>query len=127
LSGPKRVLLIDEDVLFRQLIALVLERSIVLEESVQACSLTDTRRVLSNPDRNPDLVVLGLDLTNGGGFEPLIGELRMMVPDVPVIGITLKDDAQRRESALRAGADEVLTMAAPPREIVEVASRLVGW
>jgi DNA-binding NarL/FixJ family response regulator len=126
LSGPKRVLLIDEDNLFREILALVLERSILLEESVQVCSLTATRQVLSNPDQNPDLVVVGLDLTNGGRFELLIGELRMMVPDVPVIGITLKEDAERRESALRAGADEVLTMAAPPREIAEAAKRLIG-
>jgi DNA-binding NarL/FixJ family response regulator len=126
LSGPKRVLLIDEDNLFREILALVLERSILLEESVQVCSLTATRQVLSNPDQNPDLVVVGLDLTNGGRFELLIGELRMMVPDVPVIGITLKEDAERRESALGAGADEVLTMAAPPREIAEAAKRLIG-
>ena len=126
MNGPKRVLLVDEDNLFRQILALVLDRSTLLKESVQASSLAATRRVLSNTDRKPDLVIVGLDLTNGGRFELLIGELCMMVPDVPVIGITLKDDAQRREWALGAGADEVLTMAAPPEEIVEVAKRLIG-
>ena len=126
MSGTKRVLLVNEDDLFRQLLALVLERSTPLKESVQASSLTATRRVLSNSEHKPDLVIVDLDLTNGGGFELLIGELRMMVPDVPVIGITLKDDAQRRKRALRAGADEVLTMAAPPEEIVGVAKRLIG-
>ena len=126
MSGTKRVLLVDEDSLFRQILALVLERSTSLKESVQACSLTATRQVLSDSDHKPDLAIVDLDLTNGGRFELLIGELRMMVPDVPVIGITLKDDAQRRESALRAGADEVLTMAAPPEEMAEVTKRLLG-
>jgi DNA-binding NarL/FixJ family response regulator len=126
LSGTKRVLLVDEDNLFRQILALVLERSTLLKESVQACSLTATRQVLSNSDHKPDLAIVDLDLTNGGRFDLLIGELRTMVPDVPVIGITLKDDAERRERALGAGADEVLTMAAPPREIVEAANRLIG-
>jgi two-component system, NarL family, response regulator NreC len=126
MSGLKRVLLIDEDDLFRQILALVLERSTLLKESLQASSLTATRQVLSNSDHKPDLVIVDLDLTNGGRFELPIGELRVMVPDTPVIGITLKDDAQRRERALRAGADEVLTMTAPPEEIVEAAKRLIG-
>ena len=126
MSGPKRVLLVDDDDLFRQILALVLERSTLLKESVQAPSLAATRQVLSDPDHKPDLVIVNLDLANGGGFELLIGELRMMVSDVPVIGITLKDDAQRREGALRAGTDEVLAMTAPPEEIVEAANRLIG-
>jgi DNA-binding NarL/FixJ family response regulator len=126
LSGPKRVLLVEEDDLFRQILALVLERSTLLKESVQASSLTAIRQLLSNSDDKPDLAIVDLDLANGGGFELLIGELRTMVPDVPVIGITLKDDAERREGALRAGADEVLAMTAPPKEIVEAANRLIG-
>jgi DNA-binding response OmpR family regulator len=91
LSGPKRVLLVEEDDLFRQILALVLERSTLLKESVQASSLTAIRQLLSNSDDKPDLAIVDLDLANGGGFELLIGELRTMVPDVPVIGITLKD------------------------------------
>jgi DNA-binding NarL/FixJ family response regulator len=126
LSGPKRVLLVEEDDLFRQILALVLERSTLLKESVQASSLTAIRQLLSNSDDKPDLAIVDLDLANGGGFELLIGELRTMVPDVPVIDITLKDDAERREGALRAGADEVLAMTAPPKEIVEAANRLIG-
>jgi DNA-binding NarL/FixJ family response regulator len=126
LSGPKRVLLVEEDDLFRQILALVLERSTLLKESVQASSLAAIRQLLSNSDDKPDLAIVDLDLANGGGFELLIGELRTMVPDVPVIGITLKDDAERREGALRAGADEVLAMTAPPKEIVEAANRLIG-
>ena len=126
MSGPKRVLLVEEDDLFRQILALVLERSTLLKESVQASSLTAIRQLLSNSDDKPDLAIVDLDLANGGGFELLIRELRAMVPDVPVIGITLKDDAERREGALRAGADEVLAMTAPPEEIVEAANRLIG-
>ena len=126
MSGTKRVLLVDEDGLFRQILALVLERSTPLKESVQASSLSATRQLLSNSEQKPDLVIVELDLTNGGSFELLIGEMRVVVPDVPVIGITLKDDAQRREGALRAGAYEVLTMAAPPGEIVGAAKRLIG-
>ena len=126
MGGSKRVLLVDEDGLFRQILALVLERSTSLKESVQVSSLAATRQMLSDSDHKPDLVVVDLDLTNGGRFEALIGELRVVVPDVTVLGITLKEDAERREGALRAGADEVLTMAAPPEKIIEAAKRLIG-
>jgi DNA-binding NarL/FixJ family response regulator len=121
----KWVLLIDKHNLFRQVLALVLKRNTVLKESVQANSLAEARQDLVNSNHKPDLAIVDLDLTIGGRFE-LIRELRMMAPDVPVLAITLKRDAERRDWALRAGADEVLSMAAHPKEIVDVAKRLIG-
>ena len=121
----KRVLLVDKYNLFRQLLALVLKWNTDLKQSVEAESVAQARRVLDNSSHKPDLAIVDLDLANGEGFE-LIEELRMAAPDVPVLGITLRPDAERRERALRAGAGEVLTMAASPWQIVEVAKRLVG-
>ena len=121
----KRVLLVDKSNLFRQVLALVLKWNTDLKQSVEAESGAQARRVLDNSSHKPDLAIVDLDLANGEGFE-LIEELRMAAPDVPVLAITLERDAERRERALRAGAAEVLTMAAPPQQIVEVAKRLVG-
>ena len=121
----KRVLFVDDNNLFRQSLALVFKLNTDLKESVEADSLAEARRVLGNSNYKPDLAIVDLDLANGDGFE-LIEELRMAAPDVPVLAITLRPDAERRERALRAGAREVLTMAAPPRQIVGVAKRLVG-
>ena len=121
----KWVLLIDEHNLFRQILALVLQRTTVLKQSIQVSSLSEARQVLGNSIHKPDLAIVDLDLPNGGSFL-LIRELRMMVPDLPVVAITLRGGAERREWALRAGADEVISMAATPKEIVEVAKRLIG-
>ena len=121
----KRVLLVDKYNLFRQVLALVLKWNTDLKQSVEAESGAQARRVLDNSSHKPDLAIVDLDLANGEGFE-LIEELHMAAPDVPVLGITLRPDAERRERALRAGAGEVLTMAASPWQIVEVAKRLVG-
>jgi DNA-binding NarL/FixJ family response regulator len=118
------VLFLDDDNLFRQSLALVLKRNTDLKETIQAGSLTEARRVLGNSNRKPDLAIVDLDLANDDGFE-LIEELRVTAPDVPVLAITLKRDAYRRERALRAGAEEVLTMAAFGEEVVAVAKRLV--
>ena len=121
----KRVLVVEEDNFFRQSLALVLKWYTALKESVEANSLAEARRTLANSIHKPDLVVVDLDLASADGFE-LIEELRTSAPDVAVLAITLRPDAERRERALRAGAGEVLTMAASLREIVDVAKRLVG-
>jgi two-component system response regulator DesR len=120
----KRVLLVEKDGLFRQVLALVLKWNTDLKETIEADSLAEASQVLNNPDHKPDLAVVDLDLANREGFA-LIGKLRACAPDVPVLAITLRPDAQRRERALR-GAAEVLTMAATPEQIVNVAKQLVG-
>ncbi len=121
----KRVLVVEEDNFFRQSLALVLKWYTVLKESVEANSLAQALRIVGSSNHKPDLAIVDLDLANGDGFE-LIEELSMSAPDVPVLAITLRRDAERRERALRAGAGEVLTMAASPKEIVDVAKQLVG-
>jgi DNA-binding NarL/FixJ family response regulator len=121
----KRVLLVEKDNLFRQVLALVLKWNTDLKESVEATSLAEARWILGNSNHKPDLAVINLDLANGDVFE-LISGLRTRAPAVPVLAITLRPDAQRRERALRAGAKEVLTMSASPKEIVGAAKRLVG-
>jgi DNA-binding NarL/FixJ family response regulator len=121
----KQVLLVDKDKLFRQILALVLRWHTDLKENIAAGSLAEVRRILANSNHKPDLAIIDADLVNGEGFS-LIRELRASNLDVPVLAITLGRDAERRERALRAGAGEVLTMAASPKEIAEVAMRLVG-
>ena len=121
----KWVLFVDHDNLFRQVLTLVLKSNTALKDIVEANSLAGARRVLGNSNHKPDLAIVDLDLGKGDGFE-LISDLRTSAPDVPVLAITLERDAERRERALRAGAAEVLTMAASPKEIVEVAKRLLG-
>jgi two-component system invasion response regulator UvrY len=121
----KRVLLVDQHSLFRQILRLVLKWNTDLNETIEANSLAEARRILGNSNHKPHLAIVDLDLANADGFE-LIRELRTSAPEVPVLAITLRRDCERRERALRAGAKEVLSMAAAPEEIVERAKRLVG-
>jgi DNA-binding NarL/FixJ family response regulator len=121
----KRVLLVDKDKLFRQILALVLKWNTDLKWNIEAGSMVEARWILGNSNPELDLAIIDADLVNGEGFA-LIEELRSSDPDVPVMAITLGSDVGRRERALRAGAREVLTMAASPKEIVGAAKRLVG-
>jgi DNA-binding NarL/FixJ family response regulator len=121
----KRVLLVDNNIVYRQVLALVLKWNTELKESVQADSLTQARRVLGNSNRKPDLAIVNVDAANADGVE-LMKELRTTAPDVPVLAITLRRDVDQRDRALRAGAGEVLPMAVSSKEIVDAAKRLVG-
>jgi two-component system, NtrC family, nitrogen regulation response regulator GlnG len=121
----KRVLLVDKSEAYRRLLALVLKWNTELKESAEADSLAQARRVLGNSECQPDLAIVNVDAANADGFD-LVKELRMSAPEVPVLAITLRRDVERRDRALRAGAEEVLPMAASSKEIVDVAKRLVG-
>jgi DNA-binding NarL/FixJ family response regulator len=121
----KRVLLVDKNEVYRRLLALMFKWNTELKDSAEADSLAEARRVLGNSDRQPDLAIVNVDAANADGFD-LVKELRMTAPDVPVLAITLMRDVERRDRALRAGAGEVLPMAASSKEIVDVAKRLVG-
>jgi DNA-binding NarL/FixJ family response regulator len=120
-----RAMLVDDHNVFRECLALVLERHTEFKECVQARSLAEAREVLGDSHRNLDLTIVDLDLANGGGLD-VIKELRVSHPDVPVLAITCERDSYRRDEALRAGAAEVLTMDATLRELVDGAKRLVG-
>ena len=121
----KRVLLVDKNNVYRQVLALVLKWNTELKESAEADSLAQACRLLGNSEGKPDLVIVNLGAAKADEFE-LVKELRMSAPEVPVLAITLRRDVERRDRALRAGAREVLTMAASPKEIVDAAKRLVG-
>jgi DNA-binding NarL/FixJ family response regulator len=121
----KRVLLVDNNNVYRQVLALVLKWNTELKESAEADSLTQARRILGNSNRQPDLAIVNLNAAKADGFE-LMKELRMSAPEVPVLAITLERDVDQRDRALGAGAREVLNMDVSPKEIVDAAKRLVG-
>jgi DNA-binding NarL/FixJ family response regulator len=121
----KRVLLVDKNKVYRQVLALVLKWNTELKESAEADSLTQARRILGSSKGKPDLAIVNLNAATADGFE-LMKELRMSAPEVPVLAITLERDVDQRDRALGAGAREVLTMDVSPKEIVDAAKRLVG-
>ena len=121
----KRVLIVDNHDLFRQVLAVVLGQYTDLKESLQAHSLSEARRILGGLDGRIDLAIVDLDISDGSGTE-LVKELRDAQPDVPVLAITAGRSLQLRARALQAGADQVLSTAAPGEKIVRAAELLVG-
>ncbi len=124
-AGPKRVLLVDDHGVFRELLGVVLAHHAGFGESVQAESLAKARRALDDHESEVDLAVVDLDLPGGSGLT-LVEELRGASPGVPVVGVTASSDSELHTRALEAGVSEVLATSASGKEVVATARRLGG-
>jgi CheY-like chemotaxis protein len=117
----RRVLLVNDHALFREVLALVLERHADLD-NIQTGSVGEARQVLSSTTSNDfALAVVDLDLPDEGGFE-LIGQLRRV--GIPVLALTTNRDPER--SARVSGSGEVLSTAVSCDEMLDATRRLVG-
>jgi DNA-binding NarL/FixJ family response regulator len=115
----KRLLLVEDQTLFREGLALLLEWGTGLP-IVQAGSLAEARRSLSEAKDRTACVIVDLDLPDGDGTE-LLGQLR----GLPVLALTGARNPKCYTQALEAGADEVLPVAGSAERIVGVVRRLV--
>src|SRR3712207_1313008 len=115
----KRLLLVHNNALFREALALLLEWQMGLH-SVQAGSVAEAHRILGESHHDEVcLAIVGIDLPNGDDAIELIEELREGEPDCPVLALATARSLQRRTRALQAGAEEVLTIGEPIGEPIE--------
>ena len=120
----KRFLLVEDNALFREGLALVLEQRTGFD-NVQAASLAEASHVLDNPPGTISMVIVDVELPDGDGIE-LIEKLRDTEPEMPLVALTAARDPFRRARALRAGADEVFSVWESIEELVRTARRLGG-
>ena len=119
----ERVLLIEGHALFRQGLAMLLKWRLDLE-MVEAGSLAEGRRVLSDPKCMTDLAIIALDLPDGDGSK-LIEQLHNTKPDIPVVAFTAKQNLVQSARAQEAGADTVLAKKVPVEQIVSTVKQIV--
>jgi DNA-binding NarL/FixJ family response regulator len=119
----KRVLLVEDHNLFRQVLAVTLKYRTDFRENVQARSLAEAHQVLANRDDRVDLAIIDLDLPGWGTIE-LIQKLHEL--DVPVLALTNVQSLDGRTRALQAGANEVLSMASSDTDIIGAVNRLIS-
>jgi DNA-binding NarL/FixJ family response regulator len=115
----KRLLLVEEQALFREGLALLLKWRTGME-SVQAGSLAEAQRILSDTKGKPGCAIVDLDLPDGDGIQ-LLEQLR----GLPLLALTRGRNVERCAQASAAGADEVIPKAESAVRIVEAVRRLV--
>ena len=111
-----RVLVVDDDVFVRMIVAMELPELEVLE----AANAADAVRMASS--EKPDAIVIDRRLPDRDGLD-LVRSLRQTITTsrTPIILITAGHDEADREEVLRAGADDYL---AKPFDPPELAARL---
>jgi DNA-binding NarL/FixJ family response regulator len=121
----KRLLLVHDNALFREALALLLEWQMGLD-SFQAGSVAEARRILGEPHHDEVcLAIVDIDLPNEDGIE-LIKEFRELEPDCPVLALTTTRSMQRHMQALQAEAEEVLTIGGSIEELTGAVRRLAA-
>jgi DNA-binding NarL/FixJ family response regulator len=102
-SVPKcKVFLVDDHPIVRQGLALFIDR----EPDLMVCGEADgaTSALQAIREAAPDFVVLDISLDGPDGLE-LLKTLRVRYPNLPVLVLSMHDEAVYAERALRAGAN----------------------
>jgi DNA-binding response OmpR family regulator len=116
----ERLLLVEQNLLFREGLALLLEWETGLS-SVYARSLTEARCVLEDANEMPVCVIVNLDLPDGDGTE-----LLTQLDGLPALALIKGESLERKAEAIKLGADEVVNIKGPIEEIIAAAERLIG-
>jgi DNA-binding NarL/FixJ family response regulator len=116
-----RVLLVDDDAMYRRIFTLLLGRLPDIRVVAEAGSLAEARTMLGGVD----VAILDRVLPDGDGLE-LIGELRGASPSVKVLVMSAFAELVNRREALEAGADRVLGKVEPLEEAFAAIRQLVG-
>lgn len=115
-----RILVVDDDPDVALLVKTLLERRAGCTVDVAADGLSALAQVETVP---PDVVVTDIEMPGVSGLE-LLEQLRIRVPDVPVVIMTAHVSVDYAVAALRAQADEFLTKPIDSAKLVEVVTRL---
>jgi DNA-binding NarL/FixJ family response regulator len=107
-----RVLLVDDDAMYRRVFTLLLEALPDIRVVAEAASLAEARTMLEGVD----VAILDRMLPDGDGLE-LIGELHEASPGVKVLVMSAFVELVNEREALEAGADRVLGKVEPPEEV----------
>ena len=108
------LLLVEDDVSFRQRLSQTLERRGF--EVGQASGIAEARGIAAT--LNPDYAVLDMRLADGNGLD-LVAELRARNPSIRIVVLTGYGNLATAVAAVKAGAIDYLAKPADPDDIVK--------
>ena len=112
-----RIFLLEDHTWFRQALANFLDREPDLEVIAQAGSLSEARAEASQKAPEIDLALIDLLVADGIGTD-VIRDLREVVPDVPVLVLTVAQGPDLYNWVRAMGADEMISKDASVEEII---------
>lgn len=113
MNAPKKILVVDDDIELRQLLAQYLNKQGF--DTLLAEDANDLEAKIAK--FAPDLVVLDRMMPGRDGLQAC-RDLRAAVEDIPIILLTAKDEAVDRIMGLESGADDYVGKPFDPRELL---------
>jgi DNA-binding NarL/FixJ family response regulator len=111
-----RVLVIEDNVGFRDALVALLEQQTDLEVVGKAGSLSEVRTIIEALLDSMDVVLLDRGLPDGDGLK-LLGEVRAVSPSVRVYVISSTAEVIHPRDAIEAGADGVIDKMETPEQV----------
>ena len=124
-SGPARskVFLVDDHPLVREHLKALLQREADLEVCGEAGEAPLALSLIGK--HKPNLVILDISLKRSHGLE-LLKDLKQMHPSLPVLVLSMHDEALYAERALRAGARGYITKEEATVDVLSAVRKVLG-
>jgi DNA-binding NarL/FixJ family response regulator len=120
--APRRLLLADDHALFREGLARLFayeDDFDVVGEADNAAAAVETAQRLQ-----PDLILMDVDMPNGGGIEAT-RRIKALLPETKVVMLTVHDDDETLFNAIKAGAQGYLVKSIHAAEMLEMLRGMV--
>ncbi len=112
---PIRIMVVDDHLIVREGLRWMLDGATDIEVVGEA--ETGAEALGAIPSVSPDVVLLDIHLPEPDGLE-VLAEIRDSYPDIPVVMLTMSDEPEYVEEAVRVGAAGYLVKNAPQAELI---------
>jgi DNA-binding NarL/FixJ family response regulator len=116
LASKAKVMLVDDHAVLRYGMAMLINLEPDMEVVAEAGDHDDALAILT-AGLHPDIVLMDVSLRTSSGFE-VIKSLHSLIPALPVLVVSINDEAVYAEQALRAGARGYVMKQEPGRVLI---------
>lgn len=122
LPNKKRIFLVDDHPLVREWLANLIQQ----QPDLAVCGETESAPAALSAvaEEKPDLVIADINLKNSSGIE-LIKNLKELHPHIPVLVLSMHDEALYAERAFRAGARGYVNKRETAQKTIEAIRRVL--
>lgn len=122
-DAEHRIVIVDDHPIVRQGLAQLIDQEDDLHICGQAEDAHEAMRAIR--ELNPDLVIVDISLRTTSGID-LIKDIKTQFPALPVLTLSMHDEALYAERALRAGARGYIMKQEAPEEVVAAIRRVLA-
>ena len=116
-AAPHRILLVDDHPMTREGLATIINREADLQTCGEASNPAEAMSLLAKS--KPDLLLTDMTMPGRSGIE-FLKDVHAMLPEVPILVLSMHDELLYAERALRAGARGYLMKDAGSAKVIEV-------